>query len=117
MIVERKPLDWYVEKLKNKEYFAMGLIGDGELIGAEKSRVDGRNALEEVYTLPLCNDLDEVLREAGDSYIIGTDPNFIGQHEEKVLEMYPARTYYDGLCGTRTFGRVILRRLSGNSVR
>lgn len=96
MIVEKKPQEWYIEKLVNRDWFAMGLIGDGELIGAEKSRVDGMNAIEEVFTLPLCNDLDEVLRDAPDNYLIGTDPNFKGQHEEKQLDSYPARTYYDG---------------------
>lgn len=102
MQVKMEPLSYYVGRMERNEPFATGLFGDGELIAVERSRVDGKNSINETYTQELCADLEEVLRDCGERYLIGTDPNFVGHHEEKQLDSFPQRPYYDGVVWDRS---------------
>lgn len=67
MIVHNHPLDFYIQKLQNKEYFSMGMYGDGEWLGIFHDRVGGQNAEGTVYTPQLCNELEASLLFDGGS--------------------------------------------------
>lgn len=68
MIVHEKPVSWYLEKIRNKEYFSQGMYGDGEWIAMFHEKIGGMNAENTVYSKELCDAL-----EASMSF---DDPNF-----------------------------------------
>ncbi len=69
MIVHNKPLDWYIDKIKNKEYFSQGMYGDGEWIAMFKERVGLGNAENTIYTPGLCRDLIDTLYFEDKNYL------------------------------------------------
>ena len=72
MIVHQHNQQWYVDKLNNNEYFSFGMYGDGEWIGIFKTRVDGANAEDTLYTPKVCDGLIESLRYRADNWYFST---------------------------------------------
>ena|SRR3990167_9426795 len=68
MTVLNKPLDWYIEKIKNKEYFSQGMFGDGEWEAIFHTRVGLSNAEETKYTPELCAELKKSLHFKADNF-------------------------------------------------
>ncbi len=89
MIIHNKPIEWYIEKLKNKEYFSMGMYGDGEWIAMFKERVGRGNAENTIYTSELCDALIESLKFKSDNFIFSVpevlkNPELSGIGEKKI---------------------------------
>lgn len=72
MIVHNHPLDWYVEKLKNREYFSQGMYGDGEWLAVFHDRIGGENAEGTVYTKELCDALAHSLHYVSPTFYFST---------------------------------------------
>lgn len=72
MIVRNEPLSFYIDKLKNGEYFSQGMYGDGEWIAIFKSRVGGENAEHTKYTPELCNALRTSLTFKEQNFLFST---------------------------------------------
>ncbi len=85
MVVRSEPIDFYTAKLGH-EPFALGMIGDGELIAARYERVGGHNAVEETYTQALCDDMAMVLNNPIPGYHYATDPNFATNPDGKWID-------------------------------
>lgn len=72
MKITSHPLQWYIDKLKNNEYFSIGMYGDGEWIGMFKERVNRANAEETIYTPELCKALEESMHFKSDNFYFST---------------------------------------------
>ncbi len=89
MIVHDKPLEWYIEKLKNKEYFAQGMYGDGEWIAMFKEKIGSTNAEGTIYTQELCDELEDSLQYDKPGFLFSApgaikNPDWTGIGEVKV---------------------------------
>jgi hypothetical protein len=62
MIIHNHPISWYVDKLKNDEYFSQGMYGDAEWIAIFHDKIGGCNAEYTVYTKELCDSLENSLK-------------------------------------------------------
>ena len=69
MIIHDKPLEYYIDRLKNNEYFGMSMFGDGELIGIFDERTGRENAEGTTYTIELRDALRESLRFKDENFI------------------------------------------------
>lgn len=72
MVVHDMPLEWYTNKLANKEYFSMGMYGDGEWMAIFKDRVGFGNAENTIYTPELCEELRESLKFKSDNFLFSS---------------------------------------------
>lgn len=72
MIVHNHPLEWYVNKLKNKEYFSQGMYGDAEWICIQEKSIGRKNAEATIYTRALCRGLRESLNYLDPSFYFST---------------------------------------------
>ena len=72
MIIHDKPLEFYVNKLKKKEYFSIGAYGDGEWIAILHERVGLQNTEGTIYTSELCRELKESLNFQSDNFLFST---------------------------------------------
>ncbi len=68
MICHEHPLEWYVNKLKNLEYFSQGMYGDAEWICIFHKHIGGRNAEYTEYTKPLCDALEQSLQYTKENF-------------------------------------------------
>ena len=89
MIIHEKPIGWYINKLKNNEYFSIGMLGDGEWNAIMHSDVHGKNAEETIYTPDLCDDLFESLKFKADNFYFSTpeglkNPKWSGLGEVRI---------------------------------
>lgn len=71
IIFNQKPVGWYVEKLKNKEYFSFAGFSDAEWLAMEKSRIgnDNRTGGGQLYTERIADDLLSALRLSDPTYL------------------------------------------------
>ena len=72
MIVRNEPLSFYVDKLKNGEYFSQGMYGDGEWIGIFHERVGRENAEHTIYSKELCDELEKSLEFKADNFFFSS---------------------------------------------
>lgn len=72
MTIEFKehPVEWYVEKLKNNEYFSFSGFSDAEWLAMEKCKVDGkqRTGGGQLYTNLIGDQLVDALKVSDESY-------------------------------------------------
>lgn len=100
MQVKNEPLEFYIQKLRHNEYFSMGLVGDGEVIAMRQSSIGEWNALGEIYTLQLGEDIRKFF--SLDKVILGTDPNFANTPDGAWLDVeYPNASWHDGVIWDR----------------
>lgn len=93
MQIISQPLQWYVDKLKKKEYFTLSRYGDGELLCMWGRQ--GRNSNKCRYTPHLRQALLNSMRFKEDpSFIYGLQRVLPGD-EKKVLGQYPDTQFYD----------------------
>lgn len=100
-----KELNWYIEKLKNNEYFSFGTYGDGEIRAMDGNAFGETNALGEVYTTSLCDDLRETLTPK-EGFLYGTDENilpWVNKVFKKIMgNNFIDRDWYDGVVWDRS---------------
>ena len=72
MTIHNKPLEFYVDKLKNNEYFSLGCYCDGEWIGIFHERVGGENSEGTKYTQELCDALAGSLNFKSDNFFFSS---------------------------------------------
>lgn len=72
MVIHEKPLEFYIEKLKNEEYFSQGMFGDGEWIAIFQERLGRTNAEGTIYDPQLCEDLINSLKFKSDNFFFST---------------------------------------------
>jgi len=72
MKVRNEPLQFYVDKLKNGEYFSQGMYGDAEWLCIFKSRIGGKNAEDTIYTKELCEELEQSLKFKSDNFFFSS---------------------------------------------
>lgn len=72
MVVHDKPIEFYVNKLKNNEYFSIGMYGDGEWIAIFKERIGKTNAEGTIYTKELCDALEQSMYFQSENFYFST---------------------------------------------
>lgn len=72
MDILNKPLSFYIEKLKKKEYFSLVMYGDGEWEAIFKNNIGGKNAEGSIYTPELCDALEKSLYFKADNFFFST---------------------------------------------
>jgi hypothetical protein len=106
MIVHDYPIDWYVNKLKAKDYFSMGRYGDGSWIAIVGKRVNHKNSEGGVYTSELCNALRDSLKYKAHNYFFSTPEMLLRVGYANVIHSFPVKEYlecdftWDGNCRT-----------------
>lgn len=76
MILHEHPIEFYIDKLKNNEYFSMSGFSDAEWLAMEKSRIrpkennglGNRTGGGQLYTHNIGDALREALKVKGDNY-------------------------------------------------
>lgn len=89
----KKPLSWYVEKLKNGEKFSLARYGDGELYcmwGKQGGNSNGCRYSPELREALL----DSMKHKDDDTFIYGLQ-RVLPQDEKKIKEQYPDVKWYD----------------------
>jgi hypothetical protein len=77
MIVHNRPIEWYVDKLKNREYFSQGMYGDAEWLCIFHTHIGGVNAENTVYTQELCDALEKSISYKSDTFLFSV-PAILG---------------------------------------
>ncbi len=87
------PMDWYLEKLRNNEYFSMGMYGDGEWQAIFNASLQGgfdKNCEGTIYDTKLCQEMLESLKFKSANFYFSTPITF-----KKVPEFYKYETWID----------------------
>lgn len=80
MIIYRKPIEWYVDKLKNDEYFSLAGYSDAEWYCILHHRVGTATALGQIITEEHGEKLEDVLvRRHGDARFMFAMPSCLRQ--------------------------------------
>lgn len=84
MIIHEYPISWYVDKLRNEEYFSQGMYGDAEWVALFEKHIGGKNAENTVYTPELCRALKQSLDYQPDNFYfsVPTILRFLGMEEK-----------------------------------
>ena len=88
-----EPLQYYVNKLKNKEYFTLSRFGDGELLCMWGRQ--GRNSNKCRYTPHLRKALLDSMRFGDDPTFIYGLQRVLPKDQERVLREYPNINWHD----------------------
>jgi len=90
MIIHDYPIDWYVDKLNNKEPFSLGMFGDGEwqcIFNAYGDRFSA-NCEGTIYSQELTRQMNESLKFKSDNFYFAAPDTF-----QKVPEYF----HYEGM--------------------
>ena len=102
MILIDHELDWYINKLKNGEYFSMGMYGDGEwqaIFNNVFKTTYKRNCEHTEYTPELCSLMAQSLKYRSDNFYFSAPDTF-----KKVPEYFEYERMAD----------IVLKRLNAN---
>lgn len=100
MIVHNKPLEWYVEKLKKKDYFSQGMFGDGEWIAMFGKQLGRHNAEGTEYTADIQNILNETMLNAPPNFLLSVPAGLADQHasgigQGRIDTHMPGKEFYE----------------------
>jgi len=86
MIIYEKPLSYYIERLKKKDYFSLGAYGDGEWTAILDKPIGETNAEGTIYTQELCNALEKSLEFKSDNFLFSFPKNVMEKRIDKFLK-------------------------------